>query len=56
MHKNVTHNRRYANFRDFADAILGFLRKDVPERFDEFSSTITDNFRVINPKDFRILA
>jgi transposase len=56
MHGNVTHNRRYAKFRDFADAILGFLRKTVPERFDEFSSTITDNFRVINPKDFRILA
>ena len=56
MHKNVTHNRRYPKFRDFADAILGFLQKTVPERFDEFSSTITDNFRVINPKDFRILA
>jgi len=28
----------------------------VPQRFDEFSSTITDNFRVINPKEFRILA
>jgi len=55
-HENVTHNRRYPKFRDFADAILGFLRKTVPERFDEFSSTITDNFRVINPKDFRILA
>ena len=38
------------------DAVLGFLRKTVPERFDEFSSTITDNFRVIDPKEFRILA
>ena len=56
MHKNVTHNKTYPKFRDFADAVLGFLRKTVPERFDEFSSTITDNFRVINPKDFRILA
>ena len=28
----------------------------TPQRFDEFSSTITDNFRVIDPKDFRILA
>ncbi len=56
MHENVTHNRCYAKFRDFAEAVLGFLRKTVPSRFDEFSSTITDNFRVINPKDFRILA
>jgi len=36
--------------------VLGFLRETVPLRFDEFSSSITDNFRVINPKDFRILA
>ncbi len=56
MHENVTHNRCYAKFRDFAEAVLGFLRKTVPQRFDEFSSTITDNFRVIDPKDFRILA
>ncbi len=56
MHENVTHNRRYAKFRDFAEAVLGFLRKTVPRRFNEFSSSITDNFRVINPKDFRILA
>ena len=56
MHENVTHNKTYAKFRDFAEAVLGFLRKTVPQRFDEFSSTITDNFRVIDPKDFRILA
>jgi len=56
MHKHITHNKTYAKFRDFADAILGFLRDDVPRRFNEFSSTITDNFRVIDPKDFRILA
>ena len=56
MHENVTHNRRYAKFRDFAEAVLGFLRETVPRRFDEFSSTITDNFRVIDPNDFRILA
>jgi transposase len=56
MHKHVTHNKTYAKFRDFADAVLGFLRETVPRRFDEFSSTITDNFRVIDPKDFRILA
>jgi len=56
MHKHVTHNKTYAKFRDFADAVLGFLREDVPRRFTEFSSTITDNFRVIDPNNFRILA
>ena len=56
MHKNVTHNKRYAMFEDFADAVLTFLRDTVPKRFAEFASSITDNFRVIDPKDFRILA
>ena len=56
MHENVTHNRCYAKFRDFAEAVLGFLRETVPQRFDKFSSTVTDNFRVIDPRDFRILA
>ncbi len=56
MHEHVTHNRCYAKFRDFAEAVLGFLRETVPQRFDEFSSTITDNFRVIDPKEFRMLA
>ena len=37
MHENVTHNRCYAKFRDFAEAVLGFLRETVPQRFDEFS-------------------
>ena len=50
MHENVTRNKRYGKFRDFAEAVLGFLRETVPRRFDELSSTITDNFRVIDPK------
>ncbi len=56
MHEHITHNKCYAKFRDFAEAVLDFLRETVPRRFDEFSSSITDNFRVIDPKDFRILA
>jgi transposase len=56
MHKFVTRNRRYETIGDFADAILTFLREEVPRRFGEFASTITDNFRVIDPKDFRIVA
>ena len=53
MHENVTDNRRYAKFRDFAEAVLGFLRKTVPQRFDEFSSTHQpDNFRVIDRRNF----
>ena len=56
MHKFITRNKRYETINEFADAILTFLREEVPKRFDEFASTITDNFRVIDPKEFRIVA
>ena len=51
-----TGQTRIMEFRDFAEAVLGFLRKTVPEWFDGSSLSISDNFRVIDPKDFRILA
>ncbi len=55
MHKHLTHNTCYASYREFAEAVLGFLRDQVPRRWPEFCSSVTDNFRVINPKDFRVL-
>ena len=56
MHKNISHRLYFPKFRDWANAIVTFLRETVPKNFRQFSSTITDNFRVIDPKDFRILA
>lgn len=56
MHKHVTHNRCYAKFSDFCDAVLGFLRDDVPRNWRRYCDTVTDNFRVISPKDFRVLS
>jgi transposase len=55
MHKNVTHNRCYAKFRDFADTILTFLRQTVPQKWDSFCATVTDNFRIIDSKHFRVV-
>ena len=55
MHKNVTHNRCYATCGQFADATLDFLRDKVPKNWRSFRDSVTDNFRVINPKDFRVL-
>ncbi len=55
MHKNVTHNKCYQTARDFANAILNFLRSEVPKNWHLYSDSVTDNFRVINPKDFRVL-
>src|SRR4249920_258853 len=56
MHKHLTHNKCYATYRKFAEATLEFLRENVPRRWPEFRDSVTDNFRVIDPKDFRVLA
>ncbi len=55
MHRNVTHNRCYATFDDFCDAMLGFLNEDVPRNWSALCDNVSDNFRVISPKDFRVL-
>ena len=55
MHKHLTHNKTYATCREFADATLGFLRENIARNWDEFSDVVSDNFRVIKPKDFRVV-
>ena len=54
-HKHLTHNKTYATYREFADATLEFLREKVPQNWLQLCDLVTDNFRVINPKDFRVL-
>lgn len=56
MHKHVTHNKCYTTSREFAGEVLTFLREKVPQNWAELCDSVTDNFRVINPKDFRVLA
>jgi transposase len=55
MHKHLTHNKCYATYREFAAEMLEFLRVKVPIRWPGFRQSVTDNFRIINPKDFRVL-
>jgi transposase len=55
MHKNVTHNRCYATYNDFCQSVLHFLRERVPKNWAVFCDSVTDNFRIINPADFRFL-
>lgn len=56
MHRQITHNKCYATFTDFSIAMLTFLRRDVPQNWRTYCDQVTDNFRVINPTDFRIIA
>ena len=55
MHKNITHNRCYATFREFKAATIDFLTQTVPKNWPAFRDAVTDNFRVINPADFWVL-
>jgi transposase len=55
MHRNVTHNKYYPTCGQIADATLDFLRDKVSKNWGSFRDSVTDNFRVINPKDFRVL-
>ncbi len=56
MHNNITHNKCYETCAEFAEATLDFLRDKVPRNWAKYRSAVTDNFRVISPKDFRVVA
>jgi len=55
MHEHVTHNKCYATCAQFAAVTLEFLRQKVPENWPQFRDRVTDNFRVISPKEFRVM-
>ena len=55
MHRHVTHNKCYATCGQFADATLNFLRDKVPKQWTVFRDSVTDNFRVISPSEFRVM-
>jgi DDE superfamily endonuclease len=56
MHRHITHNKCYATFREFSTAMLTFLREEVPKNWHDYCDEVTDNFRVITPTEFRIIA
>jgi hypothetical protein len=51
----VEHNKCYATCAQFADATLSFLREKVPRNWVDLCDSVTDNFRVISPKEFRVM-
>jgi hypothetical protein len=42
-------------FADFRAAILTFLREEVPRKWDTYFGQVIDNFRIILPKNLRVL-
>lgn len=55
MHKAITHNRCSKNLRAFQTETLTFLRRTVPQTWDAIRDAVTDNFRIRDPRKFRIL-
>ena len=55
MHQHITHNQYYKTFNDFVDAVIGFLRNTVSKKAHEWRDTITDNFRIISQRKYRLI-
>jgi hypothetical protein len=55
MHRHTTHNKCYSSFKHFSIAMLNFLRDDIPRNWRTYCDEVSDNFRVIDPKKFRII-
>ena len=50
MHRHITHNRCHASFKQFSEAVLTFLREEVPRKWQTYCDEVTDNFRIISPQ------
>ena len=55
LHHYVTHNRYYPSQKQFADAILAFMRVTIPREWKKFRDKVSDNFRVTTQEKFRLL-
>ena len=55
MHEHIAHIRDYTTFAEFVDAVIGFLRNTVTKNAHEWRDTITDNFRIISQKEYRLI-
>ena len=55
-HAQMGHRQsHYATFNQFAEAILGFFRKILPDKWREFTDTVTDNFRIISLDQYKVI-
>ena len=47
MHEHVTNNRYYSTFKEFVEAINGFLNVTFPKKARSWIDRLSDNFRVL---------
>jgi hypothetical protein len=55
LHQYVTHNRYHPSQKQFADAILAFMRETIPQEWTKFRDKVSDTFRVVTHEKFRVL-
>ena len=55
MNEWVFHNKYYDTFEDLTDTIFEFFEKTLPENWETFRDTTTDNYRVISTKHYKII-
>jgi transposase len=55
MHEHVTLNRYYENFPAFPEAIMRIFKTTLPNRWKWIRDTVTDNFTIVRPDEFRII-
>jgi len=55
MHRCVTHNKHYASEMEFVQAIHGFFKVTLPKQWKSIRDTVSDNFHIIRPDDFRVV-
>lgn len=51
-HKNAAHNKSYAKFNDFSNAAP---TRRGPKNWRLYCDSVSGNFRVVNPADFRVI-
>jgi len=55
MHRCVTHNKHYPSKMEFVQAIHGFFTVTLPKHWRSIRDTVSDNFHIIRPDDFRVV-
>jgi len=55
MHRCVTHNKHYPSEMEFVQAIHGFFTLTLPKHWKCIRDTVSDNFHIIRPDDFRVV-
>jgi hypothetical protein len=49
MRENVTHNKYYADFKEFSAVISKFLYYDINQLTDVLPQRLKDNFHILKP-------